>query len=125
MRFLLVVKEAADARMISMLEEALAPFGNLNVTKAEDMIEHIREQYGIVMVDATGLKDVEGLVSDLRTQRPDIRIVVLTASPTWKRARAAFQAGAIDYLPKTLSKEELQEHCEKLLSKPIPPWPMS
>lgn len=77
----------------------------------------------LVIVDATVVEQVENEVMRLRTECPARRIVVLTASPTWQRARAAFAAGAMDYLPNTLDKKELRRIFDRLCRQPLPPWP--
>lgn len=59
-------------------------------------------------------------MKQLRAERWERRIVVLTASPTWKRARAVFEAGAMDYLPKTLTMMEMREAFQQSLNKPLP-----
>lgn len=105
------------------LRAALAPLGKLEVMEVNKAMNQIREMDGIVIVDATFVDKVDTVVSNLRTKRPDSRIVVMTASPTWQHARSAFEAGAIDYLPKTMDEEELLDTFKLILKKPLPPWP--
>lgn len=107
-----------------VLEEALAPLGTLQVGEEEDAVEVVLQQsYDVVIVDATVVKDVPLLISRFRAQQPDTRIVVATASPTWKRAREAFYAGATDYIRKSLNKEEVLSAIQAVLTKTPPPWP--
>jgi DNA-binding NarL/FixJ family response regulator len=122
MRFILVSAKSESAGN-TFLEEILARLGEpLTVPAGE--AAHIRDEPGDVwIVDATFEEEVEAEVSRLRNQHPERRIVVMTASPTWARARAAFQAGAIDYLPKTLGVEELTAAIEEIKKRPLPPWP--
>lgn len=40
-------------------------------------------------------------VAACRVENPNSTIVVLTEFPDWRQARAAFAAGASDYLPKS------------------------
>lgn len=123
MRFLLL-DGAEGSYWTTFLADALAPLGTLSVARASQggpLQED--EPDGLILIDATMVENVEKLVSSLRLERPERRIVVMTASPTWQRARAAFEAGAIDYLPKTLSRDELRGAFEQVLSRPLPPWP--
>jgi DNA-binding NtrC family response regulator len=125
MRFLLM-NGSSDLEWKMILEDGLAPLGKLDVVKigdTKDMTDISAEEYGVVIVDATVVEDVEILVSRLRLAQPDCRIVVMTHSPTWQRARSAFEAGAIDYLPKTLSRERLLSSFKQILRKQLPPWP--
>jgi DNA-binding response OmpR family regulator len=120
----LLLDGAEDNAWKAFLEEALAPLGKLSVAQAsQGMPIKGEEPDGIIIIDATIVEDVERLVSSLRAERPERRIVVMTASPTWQRARAAFDAGAVDYLPKTLSQDELRNKFEYILNSSPPPWP--
>jgi DNA-binding response OmpR family regulator len=123
MQFLLL-NGAEDNYWKVILAEALEPLGPLDVARATQGLPlESREADRIIIIDATVVENVEKLVSSLRTESPERRIVVVTASPTWQRARAAFESGAIDYLPKTLQPQELRIAFEQILRRPIPPWP--
>ena len=122
MRFLLL-NGAEDSRWRIILAEALEPLGPLSVVQASQGLPPGEGLDCIIIVDATGVEEVEKLVSSLRTEGPERRIVVMTASPTWTRARAAFEAGAIDYLPKTLPPEMLRGAFEQIARRELPPWP--
>lgn len=122
-RFLLV-NGSDDHYWRQVFEAALVPLGVLRVGREDEAIELILQQtYDLITVDATVVKDVALLVSRIRAQRPDARVVVVTASPTWTRARDAFQAGAIDYVRKSLDREEILSMVKAALVKILPPWP--
>jgi DNA-binding response OmpR family regulator len=108
----------------NVLRDALAPLGGFDVMTPEQAARgELDSKYKIVAVDASYVDGVERYVSQLRSEQPDRRIVVLTAAPTWQSARAAFEAGAIDYLPKTLNQNELLKAFRDLNRKRLPPWP--
>jgi len=92
-----------------ILSQALAPWGALETVSEADATERIAQYrcHAIVIIDATAIENVPALVSRLRRQCPESRIVVATASPTWQRARDAFQAGAVDYIRKSWDSKEL------------------
>lgn len=120
MRFLLL-NGSDDDFSKDFLTEVLKPFGSLKVVPAnQGSIPGNEEPDGLIFIDATAVERAERLVAQLRLERPERRIVVLTASPTWKRARAAFEAGAMDYLPKTLPIEELRQAFRQALQNPLP-----
>jgi DNA-binding response OmpR family regulator len=122
-RFLLI-NGTRERRWCQVLEEVLAPLGTLRAGEEKNALELVLQQsYDVVIVDATGVKDVSLMVSRIRAQRPDARIVVATASPTWRRAREVFYAGAIDYIRKSLNKEEVLSVFQAALTKTPPPWP--
>lgn len=106
------------------LREALTPLGQLDVMTPEQAASGgLDDEYDLVAVDATHVDDVEQFISRLRAEHPGRRIVVLSAAPTWQRARAAFEAGAMDYLPKDLDKRDLLKTFRELGQKQPPPWP--
>jgi DNA-binding NtrC family response regulator len=120
MRFLLL-NGSDDDLLKTFLAEALRPLGSVRVAHAEQKIAPDNEEPdGLIIINATAVEHVEQLVAQLRAERPERRIVVITASPTWKRARAAFEAGAIDYLPRTLTIEEMRAAFQQALRKPLP-----
>ena len=117
MQFLLLQGDK-DSYWSAFLADVIIPLGSLNVAKADDWTATGQEEPdGLIVVDTTHIGRFEQLVTRLYTENPSRRIVVMTASPTWKRARAAFESGAIDYLPKTLPADELRAAFEELLSR--------
>ena len=122
-RFLLV-NGTRERHWCQLLEEALAPLGTLRAEEEKNALELVLQQsYHVVIVDATTVRNPPLLVSRIRAQRPDARIVVATASPTWRRAREVFYAGATDYIRKSLNKEEILSAFQAALNKVPPPWP--
>lgn len=120
-RFLLVSREEETA-WSPVLSQALAPLGTLETVSEKDATERIA-QHGcnaIVIIDATVVDDVRSLVRRLRPLCPQARIIVATASPTWQRARDALQAGAVDYIRKSLDKEGLLAVMKDILSRSLP-----
>jgi DNA-binding NtrC family response regulator len=82
---------------------------------SDDILEHSL----LIVIDAGAVKSPHAAVAGLRSRRPDVRAIVMTASPTWQRARSAFEAGALDYLPKSLRGAELIETITQLLQRPL------
>src|SRR6267378_3009134 len=96
-----------DNNWQAYLKEALAPLGKLRTMEVKEAMNSDNHTHDLMIIDATFTENVDALISEIRSAQPERRIVVVTASPTWQRARAAFEAGAIDYLPKSLSKTDL------------------
>ena len=117
MRFLLLQNDK-DSYWSAFLADVIAPLANLKVAVAGDWRGTDGEEPdGLIIIDATTVEQVEKLVSRLCAENPQRRVVVMTASPTWQRARAAFESGAVDYLPKTLPVDELRATFEHLLEQ--------
>lgn len=67
-----------------------------------------RESFDLVLTDQKmpGLSGLE-LIEALRTQNPEVPVIVMTAYGTIETAVAAIKAGAADYLTKPLNLDEL------------------
>lgn len=82
--------------------------GSLQVVSESGMTSLLQQQgYDVVIVDAGAVTDAPVVVSHIRDLDPNTRVVVVTVSPHWKIARAVLQAGATDYLYKSLNKAEI------------------
>ena len=71
------------------------------------------------------LEDGNGLdlVADLRTARPEVRVVMLTGYGNIASAVAAIKSGAIDYLPKPTDADQVEGALRGGESAPLPPPP--
>jgi DNA-binding NtrC family response regulator len=118
--FLIISEE--DSSWLSVVAVALAPFGRLQVASLEKALDLIRQQpWRMIIVDAADVDHPSALVARIRAICPEARVVVATASPTWRQTREAFRAGATDYIRKSLSKVGLQEVLAEALNKTPPP----
>lgn len=77
---------------------------------AVEAIDHIHHApYDVVLVD-TELPDVDGfdLLRKLKKLAPELAVILLTAQATVQDAVAGIRLGALDYLKKTASADELR-----------------
>jgi DNA-binding NtrC family response regulator len=106
-RKFLLVGTREESPSFDNLWKALTSLGKVEVYLPKEALQQIaNSQYEIVLVDAGVLDNHLLLISEIRAVQPNTRILVLTASPTWRRAREALKAGAIDYLSKSLDAQE-------------------
>jgi len=117
----LLIGHKGESHWPLVLSQALAPLGNLEIASEEEMDERFQNQYEAIIIDAGAVNEVPSLVSHLRVRCPETPIVVATASPTWQRAREAYQAGATDYIRKTMDQEELYAILADILSRALLP----
>jgi DNA-binding NarL/FixJ family response regulator len=98
--------------------------GKLEVLPEKEAMQHILQyKYDVIIVDAAAVGNEVLLISRVRAQQPQARIVVVTASPTWRRAREALRAGAMDYISKSLSEREFLSAFKDVLARIPLPWP--
>ncbi len=84
-----------------------------------ETLEEPDEPYDLFLLDASGLQmALATYVAGLHGRFPQTPIVVLTSSPTWRRARAVLQAGASDYMRRSMSEEQLLQRCRSLMHWP-------
>ncbi|MBN1453344.1 MAG: hypothetical protein JW963_20180 [Anaerolineales bacterium] len=106
-----------------VLQKATKSLGVLEVATAEEAEERVREHdYVLIIEDAVHIEDENKLAKTLRCIKSDARIVIVTASPTWTRAREAFKSGVVDYLPRILDEERLQTELETAMHRMLPPY---
>jgi DNA-binding NtrC family response regulator len=114
-RFLLI-NGSRDHYWHAILEAAIAPLGVLQIGMEQDTAQLVRPgSFDLLIVDAAAVENIPVLLGRLRARQPDARIIVATASPTWRRAREAFQAGASDYIRKSVDLEEIRTAIQNAL----------
>jgi DNA-binding response OmpR family regulator len=122
-RRILLIGGSCDDPWRQVIEGAVASLGTLQIAREVDALSLTRQQdYDLIVIDAATVADVFLLIPCIRAQKPDARIVVATASPTWMRARKAFRAGATDYIRKSLNKEEVLSALRATVNKAPPIW---
>jgi DNA-binding NarL/FixJ family response regulator len=116
-RFLLVSDSPEDYGL-QVLREALIALGSLEVVAESKLDLPPRVQvYDVVIVDAGAVTSAATVVSRVRALDPDSKVVVVTASPHWKIARAVFRAGAAEYLHKSLDEAEILASFRTILER--------
>lgn len=110
-RFLLI---SDDKQWQEALPGALESIGDVEIAFDEDSgLEQIRhaikthQPYAVMIVDLYATTDMRRLIAQILEEQCNAGVVVASAAPTWRRAKEAFEAGAIDFINKTLNKEDL------------------
>lgn len=120
-RTFLLINELGDY-WNQVLEEALAPLGSLQtVTEGVAMDMVIENEYAAIIIVASHSSNFGLLTSRICAQRPEARVIIVSTSLTWQRAREAFRSGAIDYLYQSVDKAELLAEIQAALVKPVMP----
>ncbi len=110
-----------DPAILRLLGIALSDAGHRVVTAPDgrQCIEIVRSSPVDVVVLDLWLPDVNGLevLAELRRIRPEVPILILTASATVETAIAAIQQGAHDYLAKPFNVEDILVHVERAVEQ--------
>lgn len=104
----LLVNHPSKTSWLPVLEAALAPHGTLHSAAPQRAWETLRRKKPSVVIVDAAVEDAPKLVADIRARYPQVRVAVATDTPSWKCARAAFQAGAIDYIYQASSQGDLR-----------------
>jgi DNA-binding response OmpR family regulator len=104
---------------LKQLTEVLGELGALMICAESMLDEEPDEAYDLIVVDASGLiMELAERVAWLNGRFPNVPIIVLTSSPTWRRARDVLQAGAADYMRRSFNDEMLVARCRLLMNCP-------
>lgn len=120
--FVLITAEPQNA-WAKEFAATLQPLGKLKIIAQRDFsaekIDKAHTVSPLFIIDAIVGKEMTGLIKKVRQSTSQGRVIVMTASPNWHLARAAFEAGALDYLSKNLHPEEVLNSIRAVLSKPV------
>jgi DNA-binding response OmpR family regulator len=116
-RFLLV-GDNPDSPWAETVREAVRSRGEVVAATAANAAGVARAAaYDMIIVDATAIGDITGVIAALREAAPAAPIVVATASPTWQRAREVFLKGATDYVRKSVDPAAVAAALEAILAR--------
>ena len=107
----LLITGSQNTRWGTILNQSIEDYGDLLIVTDADYGRSLsRQPFDLIIIDASEVAETTQVVRETRRQQPDSRVIVVTASPTWQRARDAMQAGATDYLRKTQNVGELHRY---------------
>lgn len=79
------------------------------------------KKYDAIVLDSS-ISQVNGLsiLARIRSKYPEERVIVVSASPSWREGKAAYLEGAVDYISKSFDELSLINALREDLRKPIP-----
>ena len=103
----LLVLPAPDTFWGQSVQAGLATV-TLDVATKNTIDEHlVGSSYEVILIDGLVDEEVPELIGHIHRQQPAARLIVASSSPTWRRARDAFDAGAYDYVRKPHNVQEI------------------
>jgi CheY-like chemotaxis protein len=120
-RNILLATEILDNPWISVIKKCLQPLEELQVTSAQACLQMIcQKSFDLVVMDLGDTTQAIELTQAVKATSPTQRIIIATASPTWRRARQALLAGAVDYIYKTTNEIDLRNQIQAAMSMVVP-----
>ncbi|HUU19974.1 MAG TPA: response regulator [Sedimentisphaerales bacterium] len=113
---------ADDEKNIRMtISQALADMDVETDTaiNGEEALSKLKDtEYGLVLLDLRmpGMDGME-VLEKLRTDRPDIRVVIITAHGTIDSAVDAMKLGAVDFIQKPFTPKEIRQLVSKIIKR--------
>lgn len=120
-KYILIITNNPDSLWVTTVREALSPLGQVLVILETEVLDEITARnYDLILIDASSIEtETAVLINPLHLSQPFVPIVVNTTSPTWRRARDAFMAGAADYVRRTLDKDKILAECQDFLEPDV------
>jgi len=89
-----------------------------NALQAMEVLKKEADAFDLVITDFK-MPDMDGLelLAYIRQEHPDLQVIMITAHANVQHAVRAMQNGAIDYIPKPFSTEELVERVQAALAR--------
>lgn len=114
---ILVLDDVADAgtmikRILERRGHSVAVF-----TEEQEALDHVRAQNVDIAILDIKLKKISGVevLRQIKEERPDVEVLMLTGYPTLETAKEAKGYGAREYLVKPIDKNELEEKIQTIL----------
>ena len=116
---ILVLDDVFEAGML--IKKILQKAGHevLTFTEEEEAIRYARDHLVDLAILDIKLKKMSGIevLEELKENRPDLSVIMLTGYPTMETAHQALRLGAKEYCVKPIDKEELEEKVGKVLAE--------
>jgi DNA-binding NtrC family response regulator len=119
MKKILIVDDEKNIRMT--ISQALADMDVSTDTavNGEEALSKLKEtDFGIILLDLRmpGMDGME-VLAKLRKDRPDIRVVIITAHGTIESAVEAMKLGAVDFIQKPFTPKEIRHLVSKIIKR--------
>lgn len=114
---LLLVAHCPESAWRAVLDEAARDIAEVDAFSEEEAFARMRQtKYDLVILDVVDAQNLPALVRRAKTQAPDVPVIVATSSPTSRRAREVFRAGASDYIRRSPDLQDLRATLREMLS---------
>ncbi|MCB0718497.1 MAG: sigma-54-dependent Fis family transcriptional regulator [Bacteroidetes bacterium] len=115
-----------DEHLLQNLFERLFTRNGIKVTSCSSGVQAVdllkENEFDLVVTDFM-MPDMDGLelLAHVREEYPHMRVIMITAHANVQHAVRTMKTGAIDYIPKPFSTEELVDRVQKILAREVGP----
>jgi DNA-binding NtrC family response regulator len=103
--------------MVGKIQTAMGPVEIVLEDQATE--KGLTKKCDLVVFDVSEVANLPSLIDSIREYQPECRILIVTAAPTWKKAREALRHGATDYIRKPSNSEEMITAFRTALQAPL------
>ena len=115
---LYLISNSPRDRWLRGVKSALTSIGNLDDSNESIALNQIAQKnYDLIVVHANNPNKVSSILNKVFAKKPNARVVVTTASNSWRLARAAFLNGAMDYVSDSLAGDDIVPAFKSILQK--------
>lgn len=116
----LIITNEVRSEWVKTVKKATAPLGRIKIVSAKIAEAEMADRhYEMIVIDSAATRNIIHLIDRFHTKYPKVPIMVAALTRGWQRAREALRVGAVDYVLKSLTVDELQSTIEGLLSHEI------
>lgn len=110
-----LIGNVENSQWMQKIKTPLALLGNIKTLEEEDVTNKNGRLYtDLIIIDSSGMPNIIEFVEFIKENNKNTSLLVVTASPTWRRTREIFKAGADDYLKQTDVKK-IVSICQNML----------
>ncbi len=104
----LLVLDQQQCSSLRKFKDVLSQLAEISIATEDQALGAIlQDPYHAIIVDSLSVGSLTDFIDRVLERQVDAKVIVITASPTWRMTREVLQAGAYDYINKSLSPKEL------------------
>lgn len=116
---IIIISNQLESPWLATAIDALQSFGVSHVFSEENIFNQSSVKLcDLILIDASSINtDLVEMIKQLCRNYYKKPIVVMTNSPTWRRAKEVILAGAVEYTRRTFDRKKIVELCENAIKR--------
>jgi DNA-binding NarL/FixJ family response regulator len=114
-KILIISDKESQSYWKAMTSEINERIGPVRIFQENGLSEEIIDYpYDLVILDISKINELHHMITKIHLERSEIRIVVVTSSPTWKLTRDVYRMGAASLIRKSANQEKILQELLKI-----------